>query len=120
MFPRWTFRIFLGMATQGCEVQYRLRTRKVRRIVAPVRLPCLVLLATLASSSQAAPSTTEIKPPHLTLILQRLEDIQHRDPAQSRPYEVTREYEVFRGPDKKPTRTTSMGGSWKRVTSFYG
>ncbi len=96
-------RIFLGMTTQGCEVQYRLRTRKVRRIVALVRLPCLVFLATLASSSQVAPSTTEIKPPDLTLILQRLEDIQHQDPAQSRPYELTREYKVFHGSDKKPT-----------------
>ena len=91
------------MTTQGCEVQYRLRTGKVRRIVALVRLPCLVLLATLASSSQVAPSTTEIKPPDLTLILQRLEDIQHQDPAQSRPYELTREYKVFHGSDKKPT-----------------
>ncbi len=75
----------------------------MRRIVAPVRLPCLVLLATLASSSQVAPSTTEIKPPDLNLILQRLEDIQHQDPAQSRPYELTREYEVLHSSDKKPT-----------------
>jgi len=91
------------MTTQGSEVRYRLRTRKVRRIVALVCLPCLVSLATLASSSQVTPSTGEIKSPDLDVILQRLEDIQHRDPAQSRPYEVTREYKVFRGPDKKPT-----------------
>ena len=32
-----------------------------------------------------------------------MEDIQHQDPAQSRPYEVTREYKVFRGYDKQPT-----------------
>jgi len=62
-----------------------------------------VLLATLASSSQVTPSTTEIKPPDLDLILQRLEDVQHQNPAQSRPYEVTREYKVFRGDDKQPT-----------------
>jgi hypothetical protein len=93
----------LGMTTQGREVQYQLRTRKVLRIVALVCLPCLIFLATLTSSSQVTASTTEIKSPDLTLILQRLEDIQHQDPAQSRPYELTREYKVFHGSDKKPT-----------------
>ncbi len=66
-------------------------------------MPVLVFLATVASSSQAASSTAEIKPPDLNLILQRLEDVQHQDPAQSRPYEVTREYKVFHGYDKQPT-----------------
>ena len=55
----------------------------------------LVFLATLASPSQVTSSTAEIKSPDLNLILQRLEDIQHQDPAQSRPYDVTREYKVF-------------------------
>jgi hypothetical protein len=68
-------------------------------------LPVLVFLATVASSSQApsVSSTVEVKPPDLNLILQRLEDVQHQDPAESRPYEVTREYKVFRGYDKQPT-----------------
>ena len=61
-----------------------------------------VLLATLASSSQVTSSTAEINP-DLNLILQRMEDILHRDPAQSRPYEVTREYKVFRGYSKQST-----------------
>jgi hypothetical protein len=61
----------------------------------------LVLLATLASSSQVTSSTAEI--PDLNLILQRMEDILHRDPGQSLPYEVTREYKVFRGYDKQST-----------------
>jgi hypothetical protein len=65
--------------------------------------PVLVFLVTVASSSQMPSSTAELKSPDLNLILQRLEDIQHRDPAQSRPYEVTREYKVFRGYDKGPT-----------------
>jgi hypothetical protein len=65
--------------------------------------PGLVFLATLASSSQVPSSTAEIKSPDLNLILQRLEDVQHQDPAQSRPYEVTREYKVFGGYDKQPT-----------------
>jgi hypothetical protein len=62
-----------------------------------------VLLATLASSSQVTSSTDEIKSPDLNLILQRLEDIQHQDPAQARPYEVTREYKVLRGYNAQPT-----------------
>jgi hypothetical protein len=61
-----------------------------------------VFLATLPSSSQVTPSTTEIKSPDLTLILQRLEDIQHQDPAQFRPYALTREYKVFHGDNKQP------------------
>jgi hypothetical protein len=66
-------------------------------------LPALVFLATLASSSQGPSSVAEIKSPDLNLILQRLEDVQHQDPAQSQPYVVTREYKVFRGDDKQPT-----------------
>jgi hypothetical protein len=65
-------------------------------------LPILVFVATAASSSQATSSKAEIKPPDLNLILQRLEDVQHQDPAESRPNEVTREYKVFRGSDKQP------------------
>ena len=65
-------------------------------------LPVLVFLVTVASSSQVPSSTAESKSPDLNLILQRLEDVQHQDPAQSRPYEVTREYKVFRGDDKQP------------------
>jgi len=60
-------------------------------------------LATLASWSQVTPSTAEIKSPDLNLILQGLEDIQHQDPSQSRPYELTREYKVFHGLNKQPT-----------------
>ena len=61
----------------------------------------LVLLATLASSSQVTSSTAE--KPDLNLILQRMEDTLHRDPAQSQSYEVTREYKVFRGYNTQPT-----------------
>jgi hypothetical protein len=62
-----------------------------------------VLFATLTSSSQVTSSNAEIKSPDLNLILQRLEDIQHQDPAQSRPYEVIREYKVLRGSNTQPT-----------------
>jgi hypothetical protein len=63
----------------------------------------VVSLAPLDSWSQVPSSTPEIESPDLNLILQRLEDVQHEDPAQSQPYEVTREYKVFRGDDKQPT-----------------
>jgi hypothetical protein len=66
-------------------------------------LPVLVFLATLVSSSQAPSSAAEIKSPDLNLVLQRLEEVQHQDPARSRPYKVRREYKVFRGFDKQPT-----------------
>jgi hypothetical protein len=62
----------------------------------------LVLVATVASS-QVTSSPAEIKSPDLNLILQRLEDIQHQDPVRSQPYQVTREYKVFRGSDKQST-----------------
>ena len=65
--------------------------------------PVLLFLASVSSSSQAPSSTAEIKPPGLNLILQRFEEVQHQGPAQSRPYEVTREYKVFHGYDKQPT-----------------
>src|ERR1700730_3730591 len=62
-----------------------------------------VFLVALALSSQMPASTPEIKFPDLSLIVQRLEDVQHQNSARSRPYEVTREYKVFRGDDKQPT-----------------
>jgi hypothetical protein len=74
-----------------------------RRAAPRLWLPVLLFLATLASSSQVPSSTAEIESPDLNLILQRLEDAQHQNPAQSRPYELMREYKVFRGNDKRPT-----------------
>jgi hypothetical protein len=62
----------------------------------------LVFLALLASSSQVTSPTAELQSPDLNVILQRLEDIQHQEPSQSRPYEVTREYKVFRGSETQP------------------
>jgi len=66
-------------------------------------LPVLIFLTAVASPSQVPSSTAEIESPGLNLIVQRLEDVQHQDPAQSRPYQVTREYKVFRGDDNQPT-----------------
>lgn len=65
-------------------------------------LSVLVVLSAISAAPQAAPSNEEIKPPDLDPILQRIEDAQRQNPARSRPYEVTREYKVFRGNDKQP------------------
>lgn len=66
-------------------------------------LPVLVFLLTVASLSPGTSSTAEIESPDLIPILQRMEDVEHENPAQSRSYEVTREYKVFRGDDKQPS-----------------
>jgi hypothetical protein len=66
-------------------------------------LPVFVFLVALALSSQMPASTLEIKSPDLGLIVEGLENVQHQNAARSRPYEVTREYKVFRGDDKQPT-----------------
>jgi hypothetical protein len=80
------------------------RKAEIRRIaIRRLWLLVLVFLGAIASWSQVPSSIVEIEAPDLNLILQRLEDVQHQDPAESRPYEVTREYKVFRGDDKQPT-----------------
>src|SRR6266481_4940900 len=77
--------------------------RRTKTVMPRLWLSGFILLATLASSSQVTSSTAEIKSPDLDLILQRLEDTQHLDPAQARPYEVIREYKVLRGYNTKPS-----------------
>ena len=74
-----------------------------RRATSRLWLRVLVFLATLASSLKPPLSTADVESLDLNLILQRLEEAQHQDPAQSRPYEVIREYKVFRGDEKQPT-----------------
>jgi hypothetical protein len=77
--------------------------RRTKSATPRLWLSGFVLLATLASSSQVTSSTAETQSPDLNLILQGLEDTQHLDPAQSRPYEVIREYKVLRGYNKRPS-----------------
>jgi hypothetical protein len=79
------------------------RVSRTKTVTPRLFLPGFVLLGTLASSSQVTSPTDEIKSPDLNLILQRLEDTQHQEPAQARPYEVTREYKVLRGYNTQPT-----------------
>jgi hypothetical protein len=74
--------------------------KKFWRTVLGVIAVLTVLVACLIARSS---TTDNIKSLDLNLILQRLEEAQHQDPAQSRPYEVTREYKVFRGDENQPT-----------------
>ena len=59
-----------------------------------------VFLAMLTSSAQETSRTADTNLPDLNPILKRWEDLQ--DPARFRPYELTREYKVFHGPNKQP------------------
>jgi len=62
-----------------------------------------VLLAAVPLWSQVPSSTAETKSPDLDSILERMEDAEHPTPAQSHPYQVTREYKMFLGRDQQPT-----------------
>ena len=77
--------------------------RRTQSVLSAFWLSALVLLSAIPLASQINSSTSVIRPPDLDLILQRIEDAQHQNLAQSRPYEVTREYKVFRGDDMRPT-----------------
>jgi hypothetical protein len=65
--------------------------------------PVLVFLAMVGSSLLLPSAIAENKSPALSLILQRVEDVEHQNPARSRLHQVTREYKVFHGDDKQPT-----------------
>lgn len=68
-------------------------------------LMVFLLLARLASFSPSRSPEAESRntPPELNLILASMEQVNHQNSAHSRPYEVTRQYKVFRGDDKHPT-----------------
>src|SRR5690349_20332352 len=71
-----------------------------------VWLAVLLLGATTVSSShpfwsQAPWPLIETKAPDLDAILTSMERAQQQNPAQSRHYEITREYKVFRADDKQ-------------------
>jgi hypothetical protein len=77
--------------------------RHTQSVLSAFWLSALVVLSAIPLVSQIASSASKIKPFDLDLILQRIEDVQHQNLAQSQPYEVTREYKVFRGYDSRPT-----------------
>lgn len=67
----------------------------------------LAILASLAATALVFPCSlraqeSEAGSPNLNLILDSVERIEEQNPALSRPYEVTREYKVFREDDPTP------------------
>jgi hypothetical protein len=67
----------------------------------------LAILLSLAATVLVFPCSlraqeSEASPPNLNLLLDSLERIEEQNPALSRPYEVTREYKVFREDDPTP------------------
>lgn len=71
-------------------------------------LPIFVLLVSVTSPSQDVSLSPEVTPSDLGSILQRLEMVQSQDPAQSRPYEVTRAYKVFQGDEKQSSSAATV------------
>jgi hypothetical protein len=61
----------------------------------------LLASATVASWSQSSAPVIETTAPDLDTT-QSIERAQQQNPAQLRPYEVTRKYKVFRADDKQP------------------
>jgi hypothetical protein len=71
------------------------------------RKPSIFFLALVATAGTLSYSLNaqELKasPPNLDLILNSLERAEEQNPALSRPYEVTRQYKVFKGQDPNPS-----------------
>jgi hypothetical protein len=61
-----------------------------------------VLFFSAACWSQSQTPVIETIAPDLGVILQSIEHAQQQNRAQSRPYQVTRQYRVFRADDKRP------------------
>jgi hypothetical protein len=102
---------------RGCERRViAWRTAKRYR---PVVL--LVLVATAWVFSYPL-NAQELKAslPNLDLIVDSLERTEEQNPARSRPYEVTRQYKVFRGDDRKPSSevTAQIGFTPPDIKTF--
>jgi hypothetical protein len=67
-----------------------------------VWLTVLFFSAATACWSQSQTPVIETIAPDLDVILQSIEHAQQQNRAQSRPYQVTRQYRVFRADDKRP------------------
>jgi hypothetical protein len=87
----------------------RLRNRRVIEFLGSAAkilwLAALVFFfpMTLFAQSVSPSGKNEDALPNLNFILQSMEAVEGRNPALSRSFEMTREYQVFRADDKKPT-----------------
>jgi hypothetical protein len=85
------------------------RSRKKRRVITwPTAqryrstFPVALVATAGALSYSLNAQESKASPPNLDLILNSLERTEEQNPALSRPYEVTRQYKVFRGNDPNP------------------
>jgi len=65
-------------------------------------VPCPVMLMAFAARAQVISSNTAIDSTELNEISERMEVVQHQNPALFQAYEVTREYKVFHRDDAQP------------------
>jgi hypothetical protein len=89
------------MSTYSADPPSAIRVWKLR-IMKHVWPAVLLASATVASWSQSPAPVMETTAPDLDTTLQSIERAQQQNPAQLRPYEVTRKYKVFRADDKQP------------------
>lgn len=73
-----------------------------RRTMKQVWLAVLLLTVRVPAWSQSPAPVIETTAPDLDATLNSMERAQQQTPAQSRAYEVTRKYQVFRGNEKHP------------------
>lgn len=85
------------------SLMYAATSRIGRARAVPAMVSGLIVLATLPLQAQGTPPAAESKSPDLDSILESMEDAEHPNPAQSKPYQMTRDYKVFMGADTKPT-----------------
>jgi hypothetical protein len=75
-----------------------------------IRLVVLLLIVTIASSSQPQESAAQAKSesPDLNLVLQSVERVEQQNPAHSRPYKMARHYKAFHGEDTQPSAEVTV------------
>jgi len=91
----------LTLKTISADPQCAIRAWK-QQMMKQVRLTVLFLSAATPCWSQSKAPVIETIAPNLNVILQSIEHAQQQNRAQFRPYQVTRQYKVFRADDKRP------------------
>jgi hypothetical protein len=86
---------------RGCEQGCLIAWRTAKRFCPTVLLAPAAAAWVFSYSLNAQESKTSL--PNLDFIVDSLERTAEQNPALSRPYQVTRQYKVFRGDDSKPS-----------------
>jgi hypothetical protein len=100
LFPHRFLRLGFEVECHGRSSVFFVRHKEV------LNRHCLMLIS-LVATTWAIPYSLhaqeeKVAPPNLSSILDSLERIEEQNPAQSRPYEVTREYKVFHADEPEP------------------